>query len=85
VVLKLSVARLEVLVWVLIYAGLLTFALGLALGHFDGALGRVMLPLGIVSIGVGALLIWIRARMVGQPAKKIAAAAVDSSTPSESP
>ena len=37
-VLKLSVARVEVLIWVLIYGGLLVFAVGLALREVHGVM-----------------------------------------------
>jgi hypothetical protein len=64
VVLKLTVARVEVLVWVLIYGGLLTFAVGLALRGYDRVLARTVSVAGIGAAAAGALLIWVRARMV---------------------
>ena len=66
---KLSVARVEVLVWVLIYAGLLVFGLGLALRDFDPVLGHVAWIAGLVLAVAGAVLIAVRARMVAQAAK----------------
>ena len=61
---KLTVARVEVLVWVLIYGGLLTFAVGLALRGYDRLLARRVSVAGIGVAAAGALLIWVRARMV---------------------
>jgi vacuolar-type H+-ATPase subunit I/STV1 len=63
-VLKLSVARVEALVWVLIYAGLLIFALGLALRRDDAGLGHVFWIAGLALAAGGVVLILVRARMM---------------------
>jgi vacuolar-type H+-ATPase subunit I/STV1 len=67
--LKISVARVEVLVWVLIYAGLLVFGLGLALRDFDAVLGHVLWIAGAVIAAAGVVLIAVRARMVAEGSK----------------
>lgn len=58
-----SVARLQALIWVLIYAGLLTLVLGLSVARIDYALGWSMVAIGGALAAVGFLLIWVRSRM----------------------
>ena len=65
-VLKISVARVEVLVWVLIYGGLLTFALGVALRGADEVLAHGLSIAGLLLAAVGAGLVWVRSRMVAE-------------------
>ncbi|HEX7440664.1 MAG TPA: hypothetical protein VF319_11280 [Caldimonas sp.] len=71
---KLSVARVEVLTWVLIYGGLLLLAVGLALRGVDAALGAAISVGAIVMAVVGAFLIGVRARMVRRTAARQASA-----------
>ena len=76
---RLTVARVEVLVWVLIYGGLLTFAVGLALRGYDRVLARRVSIAGIVVAAAGAFLIWLRARMVARERRAASSIAADSS------
>ena len=73
---KLSVARVEVLIWVLIYGGLLTFAVGLALREVHGVMASSVAIGGIVAVAVGIVLIWYRTRML----RAAALPAADAST-----
>ena len=56
-------ARVEVWIWVLIYAGLVLFALGLSVQRGDASLGWGIAALGIALAAVGIVLIWVRSRM----------------------
>jgi protein-S-isoprenylcysteine O-methyltransferase Ste14 len=55
--------RVEVWVWVLIYAGLILFGLGLSVQRTDASLGWVVAAVGVVLASIGAVLIWVRSRM----------------------
>jgi hypothetical protein len=58
-----SIARLHSLIWLLIYAGLLTLVLGLSAARIDHAVGWSLVLAGGIVAAVGFLLIWIRSRM----------------------
>jgi len=58
-----SPARIEVTVWVLIYGGLLSLCLGVALVRQGSALGWALVACGGTAAAFGALLIWVRSRM----------------------
>lgn len=60
-------ARVETLVWVLIYGGLAVLILGLWVGGADAAVGQVLAWAGGLLALVGVLLIWVRSRMRGDP------------------
>ncbi len=60
-------ARVETLVWVLIYGGLAVLMLGLWIGAADVAVGRVLAWGGGALALVGVVLIWLRSRMPGGP------------------
>jgi len=62
-----SVARLEALIWVLIYGGLLGLVLGLSIGRTDEALGWSLVVGGAVVAGVGFILIYVRSRIKARP------------------
>ena len=62
-----AVARVEALVWVLAYGGLLLFVLGLATLRFDAAAGWPMLVIGALLALTGFALILVRARMRTDP------------------
>jgi hypothetical protein len=64
VVLKLTVPQVGALVWVLVYAGLLILAVGLALRGTDAAAGGALELAGILMALVGVVLIGVRSRMV---------------------
>ena len=78
---KLTVARVEVLVWVLIYGGMLTFAVGLALRGYDRLLARRVSVAGVCLAAAGACLIWVRARMVAHLHAAALSARTDVSDP----
>jgi vacuolar-type H+-ATPase subunit I/STV1 len=65
--LKLSTARIEVLVWVLIYGGLLVCGIGIALSRGGRSYGWGFVAAGLAAAAVGALLIWWRSRIVDTP------------------
>lgn len=55
--------RVERLVWILVYGGLLTLVLGMFLQRYDRLLADIFQICGTIVAGVGALLIWVRSRM----------------------
>ncbi|MBK8073686.1 MAG: hypothetical protein IPK34_17460 [Ramlibacter sp.] len=58
-----TIARVEALVWILIYGGLLTLVLGLAVRTDAPVLACVLMVAGLVVAVAGAVLIWVRSRM----------------------
>ena len=58
-----STARIETLIWVLIYSGLLAVGLGLAVQGSADMLGFGLIVCGAVVTAIGAVLIWVRSRM----------------------
>ena len=58
-----SIARLQALIWILIYAGLLTLVLGLSAARIDHAVGWPLVLAGGMVAAVGFCLIWVRSRM----------------------
>ena len=58
-----STARLDVLIWTLIYAGLLTMVLGIALIGYEAALAWSLIAAGGAVTAVGGLLIYLRSRL----------------------
>ncbi len=59
----LALKRVQQLVWVLIYGGLMTLVLGLSVRRVDDALGwSLVIGGGFVAL-VGVVLIFVRARM----------------------
>jgi hypothetical protein len=61
--LKLTIARLDVLVWLLIYGGLLGASLGLALARNGVGFGWGLVIVGATAAGAGTILVWVRSRM----------------------
>ncbi|WP_298926936.1 hypothetical protein [uncultured Ramlibacter sp.] len=59
-----AIARVETLVWVLLFGGLLTLVLGLALLDHQLAVGWVLVVLGGLAAAAGVVLIWVRSTMV---------------------
>jgi hypothetical protein len=57
-----ALKRLQQLVWVLIYGGLLCLVLGLSMRRTDSALGWSLIGLGGLVALVGAVLIYVRSR-----------------------
>lgn len=58
-----NVKRLQALIWVLIYGGLLTLVLGLSMERLDDAIGWSMVVAGGIVAAAGAVLIYVRSRI----------------------
>ncbi|MGV8804223.1 MAG: hypothetical protein ACWA6Y_04600 [Polaromonas sp.] len=58
-----AVARLQALIWVLIYAGLLTLVLGLSVQRMDADTGWLLVAGGALVAAVGVVLIYVRSRI----------------------
>lgn len=58
-----SVARLQSLIWILIYGGLLTLVLGLSVQRIDDTVGWSMVVVGAIVAVVGFVLIYVRSRI----------------------
>jgi hypothetical protein len=59
----LNLKRMQQLIWVLIYGGLLTLVLGVSVQRTDYALGWSMVAGGAVLALIGLGLVFVRARM----------------------
>jgi hypothetical protein len=57
-----SNARLEVLIWVLIYGGLLAVCLGLFVQRGNDLLGWSIVVGGAAVSALGVVLIWVRSK-----------------------
>jgi len=62
-----ALARLDALIWVLIFGGLLTFVLGLAVARSDATLGWIIGSVGGVLALTGGVLIVVRSRLKVEP------------------
>ena len=62
-----TLQRLQKLIWVLIYGGLLTLVLGIATARTDASTGWVLMVGGGVVAAVGVVLIAVRARLKADP------------------
>lgn len=60
-------ARLQALIWVLIYGGLLTLVLGLSVQRMDDAIGWSLVVGGGLAAAVGVVLIYVRSKMTLKP------------------
>ena len=58
-----TIARVQQLIWVLIYGGLLSLVLGLSVQRTDDAIGWSLVVAGGVVTAIGFLLIYVRSRM----------------------
>ncbi|MDO9358246.1 MAG: hypothetical protein Q7T70_04540 [Polaromonas sp.] len=58
-----AIARLQQLIWVLIYGGLLTLVLGLSVQRTHDALGWSLVAGGGVVAAIGFALIYVRSRL----------------------
>ena len=56
-------STIEVWVWLLVYGGLLTLCLGLAVGRIDPGLGWLLELGGAVVAALGVVLIVVRSRL----------------------
>jgi hypothetical protein len=61
---------LEVLIWVMIYGGLLLLVAGLAVSRNEGWLGSAMIVMGAVIAAFGFAGIYLRSRMNDDSNKK---------------
>lgn len=64
-----TLARIEALVWTLIYGGLFAVALGLATMRDAPAAGWALAIGGGLVAAVGVVLIFVRARLTAAPAR----------------
>jgi len=62
-----SISRVETLIWVLIYGGLLAVGLGLSVRRSDSGLGLTVVAVGAVAAALGVLLVYVRSRMKNVP------------------
>jgi hypothetical protein len=62
-----TLKRLQSLIWVLVYGGLLTLVLGLATQRFDAALGWSLAVGGGIVAAIGFTLIFVRSRLKETP------------------
>ena len=62
-----AIARLQALIWVLIYGGLLTLVLGLSVRRSNEALGWSLVVAGAVVALAGFFLIYVRSRIREEP------------------
>ena len=60
---KLSVARLDVLIWALMYGGLFGVGLGVALQRTGETYGWGVIVAGAVVVAIGIVLLWVRSRL----------------------
>jgi len=63
-------ARLERLIWVLIYGGLLTCVLAYFVENTQGGNATDLYALGILTTSIGIVLIYVRSRTPIQKGKK---------------
>ena len=62
-----AIARLQQLIWILIYAGLLSLVLGLSVQRTDDALGWSLEVGGVVVAALGFVLIYVRSKIKPEP------------------
>lgn len=58
-----TIARLQALIWILIYAGLLTVVFGLFVSSLDEDTGNCLLSVGGLMAAAGFALIYVRSRI----------------------
>jgi hypothetical protein len=58
-----STARVETLIWALIYGGLLALSLGWFLVPTRGPWGELLMSGGVIASAAGVVLIFVRSRM----------------------
>lgn len=58
-----AVRRIETLIWVLVYGGLIGIGLGLSIRAEAAALGWSIVAVGAIVAAVGAVLVVVRSRM----------------------
>ena len=55
--------RIEIWVWVLVYAGMILVGLGLSVQRGDTTLGWCIVVLGSTLVLIGVVLVWVRSRI----------------------
>ena len=58
-----TLARLDKLIWTLIFGGLLSVVLGLSITQRDSALGQCFILGGLMVAACGAALVYLRSRI----------------------
>lgn len=58
-----TLARIDKLIWTLIFGGLLAVTLGLSIARRDSALGQWFILGGVLVAACGAGLVYLRARL----------------------
>ena len=56
-------ARLETLIWTLVYSGLLTLIVGAFMNRGEGGSGSAVMVAGVMLALVGVVLIYVRSRL----------------------
>ncbi len=64
-----TLARLDKLIWTLIFGGLLGVVLGFSVRRRDDDLGTIFIGVGLLIAAVGALLIYLRSRLTDSKPK----------------
>jgi len=64
---NLRLARLETVIWVFIYGGLLSLVVGLFMGQRQQGSGVALMIAGAVVAAIGAVLIYVRSRLREEP------------------
>ncbi len=60
---KLVAGRLHLLIWALIYGGLLVGAVGIALQRAGAGYGWAIVACSALAVIVGVVLVWVRSRL----------------------
>lgn len=58
-----TIARIERLVWIFIYGGMLCVILGFAVREAAAGAGGALMVVGVIGAAIGIVLIVVRARM----------------------
>ncbi len=58
-----AIARVEKLIWVFVYGGLLSFVISLFLPDQEATLGAWMAGVGLTVATIGAILVYVRSKM----------------------
>ena len=58
-----TLARIEKLVWTLIFVGLLLVAIGYVTARAEPATGWTLMVAGAIAAAAGVVLIWVRSRL----------------------
>jgi hypothetical protein len=61
--LKPTVARVEALIWTLIYGGLLAVGVGIALARDGAPYGVGVVIAAAIVVAIGVALVWVRSRL----------------------